>query len=105
LFSPVGTDAFSFNIAGLPASGVLTGRTAVSPSSHKRKSACSVVTSATRAGTSEGRRGCVDNAFRCCDKIGKNDPALVTFVSRAFGNAVVQVVFVRIGFPYPGVSP
>ncbi len=26
LFSPVGTDAFSFNLAGIPASGVLTGQ-------------------------------------------------------------------------------
>src|SRR5271167_1872541 len=26
LFSPVGTDAFSFNMAGIPASGLLTGQ-------------------------------------------------------------------------------
>jgi hypothetical protein len=48
--------------------------------------------------------GCVDNTFWWCDNIGDNDPALMTIVSRAFGNAVVRMAFATLGYPYPGVS-
>jgi hypothetical protein len=48
--------------------------------------------------------GCVDNAFWWCGNIGDNDPALMTIVSRAFGNAVVRMAFATLGYPYPGVS-
>jgi hypothetical protein len=37
--------------------------------------------------------GCVDNPFRWCDNLGNNDPAVLTFVSRAFAKSVVQQAF------------
>ncbi len=37
--------------------------------------------------------GCVDNLFRWYDNLGNNDPALMTFVSRAFAKSVVEQAF------------
>jgi hypothetical protein len=100
-FSPVGTDAFNFNAAGVPASGVLTGQDCCNPA----KSQAEVDMFGGHLGNYDGNipsfdGGCVDNAFRWCDNISNNDPSIMTFVSRAFGNAVVQMAYAKLGNPY-----
>jgi Zn-dependent M28 family amino/carboxypeptidase len=89
--SPVGTDAFSFNAVGIPASGVLTGQ-----------DCCKIQEEVDLFGGSLGNYegnvpsfdgGCVDNPFRWCDNLSNNDPGVLMFVSRAFANQVVQMAF------------
>jgi hypothetical protein len=89
LFSPVGTDAFTFNEAGIPASGVLTGQDCC-------KTQAEVDLFGGYTGNYEGNipsfdGGCVDNPFRWCDNLGNNNPAVMTFVSRAFAKMVVYM--------------
>jgi Peptidase family M28/PA domain len=91
LFSPVGTDAFSFNAAGIPASGVLTGQDCC-------KSQQQVDLFGGFVGNYEGNvpsfdGGCVDNPFRWCDNLSNNDPTVLTFMSKAFANTVVRMAF------------
>ena len=102
LFSPVGTDAYNFNLAGIPASGVLTGQDCCNPGKSQQE----VDMFGGHLGNYEGNipsfdGGCVDNAFRWCDNISNNDPAVMTFVSRAFASATVQMAFAKLGNPYP----
>jgi hypothetical protein len=89
--SPVGTDAFSFNAVGIPASGVLTGQDCC-------KTQDEVDLFGGYTGNYEGNipsfdGGCVDNPFRWCDNLSNNDPEVLTFMSRAFANQVVQMAF------------
>ena len=91
LFSPVGTDAFSFNIAGIPASGVLTGQDCC-------KTQPEVDLFGGFLGNYEGNvpsfdGGCVDNPFRWCDNLGNNDKNVLTFVSKAFADSTVRMAF------------
>jgi Zn-dependent M28 family amino/carboxypeptidase len=91
LFSPDGTDAFVFNQAGIPASGVLTGQNCC-------KTAGDVALFGGQTGNFEGNLGttdggCVDTPFRWCDNITNVDPKVMTFMSRAFGAMVVQMAF------------
>jgi Zn-dependent M28 family amino/carboxypeptidase len=91
LFSPVGTDAFSFNQVGIPASGLLTGQDCC-------KSAAEVALFGGTTGNFEGNLGttdggCVDNPFLWCDNLSNNDPAVLTFMSKAFATMVVQMAF------------
>jgi hypothetical protein len=91
LFSPVGTDAFNFNQAGIPASGVLTGQDCCKLQSD-------VDLFGGTLGNFEGNipsfdGGCVDNPFRWCDNLSNNDPNVMTFVSRGFANMVVTMAF------------
>jgi hypothetical protein len=91
LFSPVGTDAFSFNAAGIPASGLLTGQDCC-------KTQAEVDLFGGSLGNFEGNvpsfdGGCVDNPFRWCDNLSNNDPAVLTFMSQAFANTVVRMAF------------
>src|SRR3954447_22476791 len=91
LFSPVGTDAFNFNQAGVPASGVLTGQDCCKPQSD-------VDLFGGTLGNFEGNipsfdGGCVDNPFRWCDNLSNNDREVLTFMSRGFANMVVQMAF------------
>lgn len=91
LFSPVGTDAFVFNQAGIPASGVLTGQDCCKLQSD-------VDLFGGTLGNFEGNipsfdGGCVDNPFRWCDNLSNNDPNVMTFISRGFANMVVQMAF------------
>lgn len=37
--------------------------------------------------------GCVDNPFRWCDNLSNNDPQVLTFMSKAFANTVIQMAF------------
>jgi Zn-dependent M28 family amino/carboxypeptidase len=90
-FSPVGTDAFNFNLVGIPASGVLTGQDCC-------KTQQEVDLFGGFLGNFEGNvpsfdGGCVDNPFRWCDNLSNNDPDVMTLVSRAFANMVVQMAF------------
>jgi hypothetical protein len=92
LFSPVGTDAFSFNTVGIPAGGLLTGQDCC-------KSAQEVGLFGGTTGNFEGNLGsfdggCVDNPFLWCDNLlNNNDPNVLTFMSKAFANTVVQMAF------------
>jgi hypothetical protein len=40
--------------------------------------------------------GCVDNPFRWCDNLGNNNPALMTFMSRAFAQMVIHMTFANL---------
>src|SRR5215475_11546579 len=90
-FSPVGTDAFNFNLVGIPASGVLTGQDCC-------KTQAEVDLFGGYTGNYEGNipsfdGGCVDNPFRWCDNLSNNDPEVLELVSRAFATMVVQMAF------------
>jgi peptidase M28-like protein/PA domain-containing protein len=90
-FSPEGTDAINFNLAGIPASGVLTGQDCC-------KTQHEVDLFGGYTGNFEGNipsfdGGCVDNPFRWCDNLDNNDQQVMTLVSRAFANMVVQMAF------------
>src|SRR5512133_2224935 len=89
--SPGGPDAFSFNAVGIPASGLLTGQDCC-------KSQAEVDLFGGYLGNYEGNipsfdGGCVDNPFRWCDNLSNNDPNVLTFMSKAFANMVVQMAF------------
>jgi hypothetical protein len=91
LFSPVGTDAFSFNAVGIPAGGLLTGQDCC-------KTQEEVDLFGGFLGNYEGNvpsfdGGCVDNPFRWCDNLSNNDPKVLTFMSKAFASMVVQMAF------------
>src|SRR5438094_1530026 len=90
-FSPVGTDAEQFNLAGIPASGVLTGQDCC-------KSQHEVDLFGGSLGNYEGNvprfdGGCVDNPFLWCDNLSNNDPTVLTFMSKAFATMVIQMAF------------
>ena len=90
-FSPVGTDAHSFNSIGIPASGLLTGQDCC-------KTQPEVDLFGGVLGNYEGNipsfdGGCVDNPFRWCDNIDNNDPEVLTFMSKAFADMVVRMAF------------
>ncbi|MDQ1392302.1 MAG: hypothetical protein QOF30_1279 [Acidimicrobiaceae bacterium] len=91
LLSPNGTDAISFNQIGIPASGLLTGQDCC-------KSQDEVNLFGGSLGNYEGNvpsfdGGCVDNPFLWCDNLSNNDPAVLTVMSKAFANTVVQMAF------------
>jgi hypothetical protein len=91
LFSPVGTDAFNFNVAGVPASGLLTGQDCCKTSEEVSLFGGETGNYEGNLGTSDG--GCVDNPFRWCDNLSNNDPNVLTFMSQAFANTVVRMAF------------
>jgi Zn-dependent M28 family amino/carboxypeptidase len=91
LFSPVGTDAYNFNLAGVPASGLLTGQDCC-------KNQAQVDLFGGYLGNFEGNipsfdGGCVDNPFRWCDNLSNNDPVVMTLVSKAFADMTVRMAF------------
>ena len=90
-FSPVGTDAFSFNEAGIPAGGILTGQDCC-------KTQQEVDLFGGTVGNYEGNipsfdGGCVDNPFRWCDNLSNNDPQVMTFMTKAFADLVERMAF------------
>jgi hypothetical protein len=102
LFSPVGTDAFSFNQAGIPASGVLTGQDCC-------KTQGDVDLFGGSLGNFEGNvpsfdGGCVDNPFRWCDNLSNNDPKVLTFMSKGFANMVIHMAFDTTVLSSSGIS-
>ena len=91
LFSADGTDAFEFQQAGIPASGVLTGQDCC-------KLASDVALFGGYEGNFEGNvpgtdGGCVDNPFRWCDNLSNNDPEVLTWMSKTFANMVGHMAF------------
>ena len=85
------TDAESFNLDGVPASGVLTGQDCC-------KTQQEVDLFGGFTGNYEGNipstdGGCVDNPFLWCDKLANNNKNVMTFVSKAFAASTVQMAF------------
>jgi Zn-dependent M28 family amino/carboxypeptidase len=91
LFAPNGTDAFSFNQAGIPASGVLTGQDCCKLPQDVALFGGSLGNFEGNVPSTDG--GCVDNPFRWCDNLSNNDPNVMTFMSRGFANMVVDMAF------------
>ena len=92
LFSPVGTDAFSFNTVGIPAGGLLTGQDCCKTQQEVNLFGGTTGNFEGNLGSFDG--GCVDNPFLWCDNlINNNDPNVLTFMSKAFANMVVQMAF------------
>ena len=91
LFSPAGTDAFTFNMAGIPASGVLTGQDCCKNQGDVNLFGGSLGNFDGNVPSFDG--GCVDNPFRWCDNLSDNDPEVLTFMSRGFATMVVQMAF------------
>jgi hypothetical protein len=87
----VGTDAFSFNMAGIPASGLLTGQDCCKTQDEVNLFGGQPGNYEGNLGTSDG--GCIDNPFRWCDNLSNNDPKVLTFMSQAFANTVVRMAF------------
>jgi Peptidase family M28/PA domain len=90
-FSPVGTDAFNFNLVGIPASGVLTGQDCC-------KTQQEVDLFGGFLGNFEGNipsfdGGCVDNPFLWCDNLSNNDPDVLTLMTRTFASQVLGMAF------------
>jgi hypothetical protein len=90
-FAPNGTDAFNFNLVGIPASGLLTGQDCC-------KTQHEVDLFGGYTGNFEGNipstdGGCVDNPFRWCDNLSNNDPTVLTFMTKAFATMVLQMAF------------
>jgi len=90
-FSPVGTDAFTFNEAGIPAGGVLTGQDCCKTQDEVNLFGGTTGNYEGNLGTIDG--GCVDNPFRWCDNLSNNDPQVLTFMSKAFGDLVARMAF------------
>jgi Peptidase family M28/PA domain len=93
LLSPVGTDAFSFNVAGIPASGLLTGQDCCKTQDEVKLFGGQVGNYEGNLGSTDG--GCVDNPFRWCDNLSNNDPNVLTFMSQAFANTTVRMAFAK----------
>jgi hypothetical protein len=91
LLSPNGTDAFSFNEVGIPASGLLTGQDCCKSQQEVNLFGGSVGNLEGHVPSFDG--GCVDNPFLWCDNLSNNDPAVLTFMSKAFANTVVRMAF------------
>jgi peptidase M28-like protein/PA domain-containing protein len=89
--SPNGTDAFSFNAIGIPASGLLTGQDCCKSQEEVDLFGGQLGNYEGNLGTFDG--GCVDNPFRWCDNIDNVDPDNLTLMSKAFANTVVQMAF------------
>ncbi len=90
-FSPVGTDAFTFNMAGIPAGGVLTGQDCCKTQDEVNLFGGTVGNYEGNVPGTDG--GCVDNPFRWCDNLNNNDPTVLTFMSKAFADIVVKMAF------------
>jgi hypothetical protein len=92
LLSPVGTDAFSFNEVGIPASGVLTGQDCCKSPEEVQLFGGTTGNYEGNLGTTDG--GCVDNPFLWCDNLlNNNDPHVLTFMSKAFADTTVRMAF------------
>jgi hypothetical protein len=91
LFSADGTDALSFELKGIPASGVLTGQDCCKLQSDVDLFGGQTGNFEGNLGTTDG--GCVDNPFRWCDNLSNNDPNVLTFMSKTFAAMVAKMAF------------
>ena len=89
--SPTGTDAYNFNLAGIPASGMLTGQDCCKSQDEVNLFGGEVGNFEGNLGSFDG--GCVDNPFLWCDNLDNNDPKVLTFMSKAFANNVIRMAF------------
>jgi Zn-dependent M28 family amino/carboxypeptidase len=89
--SPNGTDAFSFNQIGIPASGLLTGQDCCKSQEEVDLFGGLLGNYEGNVGTFDG--GCVDRPFLWCDNLDNVDPANLTLMSKAFASTVVQMAF------------
>jgi hypothetical protein len=90
-FSPVGTDAYSFNQVGIPASGVLTGQDCCKTQHEVDLFGGEVGNFEGNLGSFDG--GCVDNPFLWCDNLDNNDPWVLTTMTRDFATMVLRMAF------------
>jgi hypothetical protein len=102
LFSPVGTDAEQFQLAGIPASGLLTGQDCCKTQEEVDLFGGSLGNYEGNVPSFDG--GCVDNPFRWCDNLTNNDPDVLTFMSKAFADMTVRMAFNR-GVVWAGAAP
>jgi hypothetical protein len=91
LLSPEGTDAITFNQAGVPASGLLTGQDCCKSQQEVDLFGGSLGNYEGNVPSTDG--GCVDNPVRWCDNLANNDKNVMTFMSKAFATMVVQMAF------------
>jgi hypothetical protein len=91
LWTPDGTDAYTFNAFGIPASGLATGQDCCKDQGEVDLFGGQLGNYEGNVGTYDG--GCVDQAFRWCDNLSNNDPAVLTFMSKAFATMVVHMAF------------
>src|SRR5439155_2038337 len=89
LLSPVGTDAYNFNVSGIPASGLLTGQDCCKTQDEVNLFGGETGNYEGNLGTTDG--GCVDNPFRWCDNLSNNDPNVLTFMSKAFADMTARM--------------
>jgi len=94
-FSPVGTDAFAFNEAGIPASGLLTGQDCCKTQEEVDLFGGSLGNYEGNVPSFDG--GCVDNPFRWCDNLSNNDPNVLTFMSKAFADMTARMASYNFG--------
>jgi hypothetical protein len=92
-FSPIGTDAEMFNLAGVPASGLLTGQDCCKTQQEVDLFGGSLGNYEGNVPSFDG--GCVDLPFRWCDNLSNNDPAVMTFMSKAFADMTVRMAYDR----------
>jgi hypothetical protein len=90
-FSPVGTDAQQFNLAGIPASGLLTGQDCCKTQEEVDLFGGSLGNYEGNIPSFDG--GCVDLPFRWCDNIDNVDPSNFELMSKAFANMVARMAF------------
>jgi Zn-dependent M28 family amino/carboxypeptidase len=91
LFSPAGTDAFNFNLVGIPASGLLTGQDCCKNQDDVNLFGGSLGNFEGHLPSTDG--GCVDIPLRWCDNLSNNDPKVLTFISKGFATMVVRMAF------------
>jgi hypothetical protein len=89
--SPTGTDAYNFNLVGIPASGLLTGQDCCKTQNEVDLFGGSLGNYEGNIPSVDG--GCVDNPFLWCDNLSNNDPNVLTFMSKAFASMVLQMAF------------
>jgi hypothetical protein len=87
----VGTDAEQFQLAGVPASGMLTGQDCCKTQEEVDLFGGSLGNYEGHVPSFDG--GCVDNPFRWCDNLINNDPNVLTFMSKAFADMTVRMAY------------
>jgi Zn-dependent M28 family amino/carboxypeptidase len=90
-FSPKGTDAEQFQLAGVPASGLLTGQDCCK--TQEEVNLFGGFTGNYEGNVPSTDGGCVDNPFRWCDNLSNNVPSVLTFMSKAFADMTVRMAY------------